>query len=88
VSVDVHISDGLAAFIVVGLPDVGGTRGNLRRRTFIAFSFGALAISTPVCFHSVSNASTEEVHMKIHSTNRQMPKLCAAAAADSRSLLG
>jgi hypothetical protein len=31
---------------------------------------------------------TEEVRMKIHSTNRQMPMLCAAAAADNRALLG
>ena len=59
------------------------------RRTFIAFSFEALAICTAVCFHDHSNASTEEVHMNIHSTNRQMPKLCAdAAAADLRALLG
>jgi len=26
--------------------------------------------------------------MKIHSTKRQMPMLCAAAAADNRALLG
>jgi hypothetical protein len=42
-----------------------------------------------MCFHDDSNASTEEVHMKIHSTNRQMLMLCAtAAAADNRALLG
>ncbi|MGO8825874.1 MAG: hypothetical protein ACLQU9_11630 [Acidimicrobiales bacterium] len=57
------------------------------RRTFIAFSFKALAISASVCFHDDSDASTEEVHMKIHSTNRQMPMLCATAAADDRALL-
>jgi hypothetical protein len=36
---------------------------------------------------TIPNASTEEVHMKIHSTNRQMPKLCADAAANHRALL-
>jgi hypothetical protein len=41
-----------------------------------------------VCFYDVSNASTEEVHMKIHWTNRQMPMLCATAAAGNRALLG
>jgi len=61
---------------------------NRRRRTFIAFLFEALAISTSICFHVDSNASTEEVHMKIHSTNHEMPKLCADAAADHRALLG
>ena len=35
-----------------------------------------------------TNASTEEVHMRIHLTKRQMPMLCAAAAADNRALLG
>jgi hypothetical protein len=61
---------------------------NRRRRTFIAFSFEALAILAPVCFHDHSNASTEEVHMKkIHLTNRQMSMLCAPAA-DNRALLG
>jgi hypothetical protein len=49
--------------------------------------FEVLAICAPVCFHDDSNASTEEVHM-IHSTNRQMPKLCAHAAADHPALLG
>jgi hypothetical protein len=51
-------------------------------------SFEALAISASVCFHDGSNASTEEVHMKIHLTNRQKPMLCATAAADTRTLLG
>jgi hypothetical protein len=52
-------------------------------RTFIAFSFEALAILASVCFHDDSNASTEEVHMKkAHSTNRQMLMLCAAAAGN------
>jgi len=41
-----------------------------------------------VCFHDDSNASTEEVHMKIHSTKRELPMLCAAAAADTDALLG
>jgi hypothetical protein len=38
---------------------------------------------------TIPNASTEEVHMKkIHSTNRQMLMLCAAAtAAGNRALL-
>jgi hypothetical protein len=61
---------------------------NRRRRTFIAFFFEDLAIWAPICFHDDSNASTEEVHMKIHSTNRQMPKLCAHTAADHPALLG
>ncbi|HWF17368.1 MAG TPA: hypothetical protein VG244_14380 [Acidimicrobiales bacterium] len=47
-----------------------------------------LAILASVCFHDDSNASTEEVHMKIHSTNRQMLMLCAIAAAGTRALLG
>ena len=49
-------------------------------RTFVAFSCKALAISASVCFHDASDASTEEVHMKTHSTNRQMLKPCAAVA--------
>jgi hypothetical protein len=58
-------------------------------RRFIAFSFERLAIFVQICFHGGSNASTEEVHMNTHSTNRQMPMLCAtAAAADHRALLG
>jgi hypothetical protein len=48
----------------------------------------ALAILVSVCFHDGSNASTEEVHMKIRLTNRQKPMLCADAAADTRALLG
>jgi hypothetical protein len=42
-----------------------------------------------VCFYDVSNASTEEVHMKqTHSTNRLMLiLLCAPAAAGNRALL-
>jgi hypothetical protein len=63
-------------------------RCNRTLRTFIAFSFETLAISATVCLHDDPNASTEEVHMKIHSTNRQMPMLCAAAAAGNRALLG
>ena len=55
---------------------------------FIAFSFLVLAILTPVCFYDDSDATHEEVHMKIHWTNRQMPMLCAAAAADTHALLG
>jgi hypothetical protein len=51
-------------------------------------SFEALAISASACFHDGSNASTEEVHMKIHLTNRQKSMLCATAAADTRTLLG
>jgi hypothetical protein len=59
------------------------------RRRFIAFSSDQLAILMWICFHADSNASTEEVHMNIHSTNRQMPMLCAiSAAADHRALLG
>ncbi len=61
---------------------------NRARRTFIAFSFEPLAILESVCFHEDSNASTEEVHMKIHSTKRQKPMLCASAAAGNRALLG
>ena len=55
---------------------------------FIAFSFEALAILASVCFYDDSNASTKEVHMKIHSTNRQIPMLCATGAAGNRALLG
>jgi hypothetical protein len=58
------------------------------RRTFIAFCVEALAISAPICFDDDSKASTEEVHMKNHWTNRQMLKVCANAAADHRTLLG
>jgi hypothetical protein len=58
-------------------------------RMFIAFSFKQLAILSWVCFNDDSNASTEEVHMKIHVTKRQMLNVCAtAAAADTRALLG
>jgi hypothetical protein len=42
----------------------------------------------PLCFHDHFNASAEEVHMKIHSTNRLMFMLCATAAAGNRALLG
>ncbi|HEY1653191.1 MAG TPA: hypothetical protein VGG09_15000 [Acidimicrobiales bacterium] len=59
-----------------------------KSRRFIAFLFEALAILSSLCFHDGSNASTEEVHMKIHSTKRQMPMVCAAAAAGHRALLG
>jgi hypothetical protein len=58
------------------------------RRTFIAFFFEALAIVASICFHDDSNASTEEVHMKIRSTNRQMSMLCTSAAAGYRALPG
>jgi hypothetical protein len=61
---------------------------NRRRRTFVAFCLKALAICESVCFHDHSNASTEEVHMKIHSTNRQQSMLCASAAVGDRALLG
>ena len=54
------------------------------RRTFIAFWSEAVAILASVCFHDDSNTSTEEVHMKIHSTKRELPMLCAAAAAAGR----
>jgi len=58
-------------------------------RMFIAFSSERLAILVWICFHGDFNASTEEVHMNIHSTNRQMLMLCAtAAAADHPALLG
>ncbi len=56
---------------------------------FIAFLFEGLVIRAPVCFHNDSS-STEEVHMKIHSS-LPMLELCAAAAAasaDHRALLG
>jgi hypothetical protein len=59
-----------------------------RWRTFIAFSFEALAISVSVCFHDVSKASIEEVRMMIHSTIGQKSMLCASAAAGHRALLG
>jgi hypothetical protein len=57
-------------------------------RTFVAFYFESLAIYASVCFHVASAASTEEVRMKIHSTNGQMSMLCASAAAGIRALLG
>ncbi len=57
------------------------------QRTFIAFSLEALAILRSMCFHNASIAISEEVHMKIHSTKRQMPMLCATAAAGNRALL-
>jgi hypothetical protein len=52
-----------------------------------AFSFEALAIVGSVCFRDFFNASTEEVHMKIHSTNSQKSMLCTAAAGN-HALLG
>jgi hypothetical protein len=55
---------------------------------FIAFFFEPLAICASVCFHVASIASTEEVRMKIHSTNGQKSMLCAPAAAGIRALLG
>jgi hypothetical protein len=65
-----------------------GTGSQHASRTFIAFSFEVVAILASVCFHDVSNASTEEVHMKkAHSTNRQMLMLCAPGAAGNRALL-
>jgi hypothetical protein len=54
---------------------------------FIAFLSEGLVIGAPVCFYNDSNASTEEVHMKIRSS-RPMLKMCADAAADHRALLG
>lgn len=57
-------------------------------RMFVAFFFQTLAICASVCFHVDSNASTEEVRMKIHSTNGQKSMLCASAAAGIRALLG
>jgi hypothetical protein len=56
-------------------------------RTFIAFSFEALAILASICFHDDSNASSEEVHMDIQSTNHQKSTLCAAVAG-IHALLG
>jgi hypothetical protein len=47
-----------------------------------------LAILASICFHDDSNASNEEVHMEIHSTNRQKPMLCTAAAAGNHALPG
>jgi hypothetical protein len=75
---------GGAAVILEDAPAEVGNRG----RTFVALSRKALAISASVCFHDASDASTEEVHMKTHPTNRQMPKPCAAAVAGHRALLG
>jgi hypothetical protein len=57
-------------------------------RMFIAFFFEPLAICASLCFHVASNASTEEVRMKIHLTNGQTSTLCASAAAGIRALLG
>jgi hypothetical protein len=50
--------------------------------------FEPLAIFVSVCFHDESNASTEEVHMKINSTNGHKSMLCASAAAGNRAPLG
>jgi hypothetical protein len=55
---------------------------------FIAFSFESLAIFVSICFHDGSNASTEEVHMQMNSTNGQKQMVCAPAAAENRALLG
>jgi hypothetical protein len=55
---------------------------------FIASCFESLAIRVSICFHVASNASTEEVHMKINSTNGQQPMQCAAAAAVDCALPG
>jgi hypothetical protein len=57
-------------------------------RTFIAFCRESLAIRVSVCFHAVSNASLEEVHMKIDSTSSTKSMLCASIAAGIRALLG
>jgi hypothetical protein len=67
-------------------PDVDRTFTRARR-TFIAFSFEALAILASICFHDDSNASSEEVHMDIQSTNHQKSTLCAAVAG-IHALLG
>jgi len=49
----------------------------------------ALANWVSICFHDASKASTEEVHMKIHSTNGQKSIQCTAAAAvHHHALLG
>jgi hypothetical protein len=53
---------------------------------FVAFSFEVLAILATACLHESLDPSTEEVHMNIHSTNRQMPMLCAAAAAGGSAM--
>jgi hypothetical protein len=58
---------------------------NLQRRIFIAFWLEGLVIWAPVCFHKGSNASTEEVHMRIHSSNPML--MSCAAAADHRAPL-
>jgi hypothetical protein len=59
------------------------------RRRFIAFSPKQLAIFPRLCFHDLSNASTEEVHMKKNWTKSQPLMVCAAAAAaDHSALLG
>jgi hypothetical protein len=58
---------------------------NQRRRMFIAFWLEGLVIWAPVCFHKGSNASTEEVHMRIHSSNPML--MSCAAAADHRAPL-
>jgi hypothetical protein len=55
---------------------------------FIAFCFESLAIPVSICFHVGSNASTEEVHMNINSTNGQKPMHCASAAAVDCALPG
>ena len=57
-------------------------------RRFVALWFQALAISVSLCFYDDSNASTEEVHMKNHSTNSLKSVLCAHAAAGNHALLG
>ncbi len=46
-----------------------------------------LAVQESVCLHDDSNASSEEVHMKIHSI-RRIPMQCATVAAGNRALLG
>jgi hypothetical protein len=55
---------------------------------FVAFCVESLAIRVSICFHVGSNASTEEVHMKMNSTNGLTPMQCAPAAAVDRALLG
>jgi hypothetical protein len=58
------------------------------RRNFIAFSVESLAILAPSCFHEDSDTNSEEVHMNINGTKRQISMLCATAGVRHRALLG
>jgi hypothetical protein len=56
---------------------------------FIAFCLESLAIRVSICFDDGPNASTEEVHVTINSTNRPtLMQRAAPAAALDRALLG